>query len=240
MPPPPLRPCLKIDHPSAAANSPSPFPFAACSNVLSPRVHFPPTPALTSTHLTHSSKHYDRAPIVVAPNACALPERNGRTYSPPSEPMRPSKTKAPPYAQAQAQAHAVKGSYFHPRAFEACEREPSTVPVPPFDPPPPLVPDISSSESDESDTYLTTPPDPHHYPHMPFQLPSNHHAHAPMAYPRDDKGAAMLFLPHPPSPKQERQRERERARSPSRTRGHRQTKRSEFAAPELDGCLGGF
>ena len=47
-----------------------------------PQVHFPPPTSLTQTHYTHSGTHYDRAPIVVLPNDCALPERGcpGRTY----------------------------------------------------------------------------------------------------------------------------------------------------------------
>ncbi|KAF5314310.1 hypothetical protein D9619_011756 [Psilocybe cf. subviscida] len=46
-------------------------------------VRFPPSPALTSTFACHSSTVYDRSPIVVAPNTCALPERGcpGRTYA---------------------------------------------------------------------------------------------------------------------------------------------------------------
>ncbi|PAV22574.1 hypothetical protein PNOK_0253100 [Pyrrhoderma noxium] len=40
-----------------------------------PQVHFPPPTSLTQTHYTHSGTHYDRAPIVVLPNDCALPER---------------------------------------------------------------------------------------------------------------------------------------------------------------------
>jgi hypothetical protein len=46
-------------------------------------VHFPPSPALTSTFACHSSTVYDRSPIVVVPNTCALPERGcpGRTYA---------------------------------------------------------------------------------------------------------------------------------------------------------------
>ncbi|KAI0281087.1 hypothetical protein BC826DRAFT_1072213 [Russula brevipes] len=74
-----LRPYLKhssdLDSP---APTNSPLPFALCSSAL--RVHFPPTPGLCQTHLTHSSAIYDRHPIVVSPNACVLPERNERTY----------------------------------------------------------------------------------------------------------------------------------------------------------------
>ncbi|TFY64631.1 hypothetical protein EVG20_g5877 [Dentipellis fragilis] len=108
-------------------------------------------------------------------------------------------------------------------------------PLQPFHPPP-LVPDISS-ESDESDTPVTTPPDPQLLPPLPFHLPNT--AHSPLG----GMGIAMedakrSFLPHPPSPTMEKDK---RKRSPSRSRGQlRQARRSEFAAPELDGCLGGF
>ena len=77
----PLRPILKslpstdlsfISSSEAAFN---PLPFSSCSTILDSHVHFPPTPRLTSTEITYSSSIYDRAPIVVAPNTCALPER---------------------------------------------------------------------------------------------------------------------------------------------------------------------
>ena len=47
------------------------------------KVHFPNHPdALTRMHLAHSPDDYDRSPIRIKPNACALPERGcpGRTY----------------------------------------------------------------------------------------------------------------------------------------------------------------
>ena len=47
------------------------------------KVHFPNHPdALTRMHLAHSPDDYDRSPIRIRPNACALPERGcpGRTY----------------------------------------------------------------------------------------------------------------------------------------------------------------
>ncbi|EIM92846.1 uncharacterized protein STEHIDRAFT_144115 [Stereum hirsutum FP-91666 SS1] len=239
-----LRPCLKhdgspsLDHEPNHSPSSSPFPFAACSNVSAPtRVRFPPTPSLVSTHLTHSPRSYDRAPIVVSPNACALPARNDRTYTPSSE---PSARRSPPRSSAKT----IKGSYFHPKAFEACEREPIDAPTISLYPPPPssfavpaLVHDHSSSESDESDTSVTTPPDPSHpqlLPPISFAMPTHSHD------PKDDR--MRSFFSQPPSPKSERN-SREKKRSPSRTRGQRlPTKRSEFAVPDLDddGCLGGF
>lgn len=72
----PILKALSFFSTEAASN---PLPFSSCSTILdSPHVHFPPTPTLTSTEITHSPFTYDRAPIVVAPNLCALPERGGR------------------------------------------------------------------------------------------------------------------------------------------------------------------
>ena len=80
----PPRPILKGLPSSSYVSSDavsSPLPFSTSSTVLdSPHVHFPPTPTLTSTEITHSPFIYDRAPIVVTPNTCALPERGGRKF----------------------------------------------------------------------------------------------------------------------------------------------------------------
>jgi len=74
------RPILKV-LPFFTEAASNPLPFSSCSTILdSPHVHFPPTPTLTSTAITHSRFTYDRAPIVVAPNLCALPERGGRNF----------------------------------------------------------------------------------------------------------------------------------------------------------------
>lgn len=74
------RPILK-GLPSSSETTSNPLPFSSCPTMLdSPHVHFPPTPTLTSTEMTHSSFIYDRAPIVVTPNTCALPERGERKF----------------------------------------------------------------------------------------------------------------------------------------------------------------
>ena len=46
-------------------------------------VHFPPSPTISKTFVAHSPSTYDRSPIVVSQNSCALPERGcpGRTYT---------------------------------------------------------------------------------------------------------------------------------------------------------------
>ncbi|CUA72019.1 hypothetical protein RSOLAG22IIIB_04880 [Rhizoctonia solani] len=69
-------------------------------------VHFPTAKRdLVKTRVTHSPASYDRSPIVVAPNSCALPARGcpGRTYAPdaigrsihPSAPRRRPSTPCP-------------------------------------------------------------------------------------------------------------------------------------------------
>ncbi|GJJ13591.1 hypothetical protein Clacol_007847 [Clathrus columnatus] len=70
------RSCLKkLPHSTPGSSSSTP-PLVSHG-----RVHFPPHPILCTTHLTHSKKTYDRRPMPIIPNACALPARGGgRTY----------------------------------------------------------------------------------------------------------------------------------------------------------------
>ncbi|KAI6017472.1 hypothetical protein EDC04DRAFT_2554863, partial [Pisolithus marmoratus] len=156
-----LKPRIELPTPEPLAE---PFPFATCPSVLrTPHVHFPPTPTLTSTFTTHSSSIYDRTPVVVPPNVCALPGRHERERESDSFSPAHSRTRKP----------TPKGSYFHPRAYEACAPEtcspsllwssPGHSPPPPF-PPPPLIPDTSydfssDSDSSSSDSQVSTPTD---------------------------------------------------------------------------------
>ncbi|PSR70628.1 hypothetical protein PHLCEN_2v13488 [Hermanssonia centrifuga] len=149
------------------------LPFATCKAVHSPHVHFPPTPSIVaSTHPAHSPRTYDRKPILVSPNECGLADR--KLYSPPAdfEVERPERERGRSRRNSTDKDEnlSVKGSYFHPRAFEACEPEPflddhdededtdtSSSLSPPL-----LVQDLStsddSSSSEDSDD-VTTPPD---------------------------------------------------------------------------------
>jgi len=214
-----LRPCLKHStdlDPPAPANSP--LPFALCS-AFGPRVHFPPPQGLCQTHLTHSASIYDRAPIVVLPNACALPARHERTYTPSSEHTSPKK---------QRPAHSAQGVALHPNAFSTSAKA-QPAPSDSAGRVPLLVHDLSSSESDESDI-SSTPPDLKLYPST---------GHPPISIVDGTADAVTFaFLPHA----NEREKPR-RERSRSRCRGGpRSVRKSEFAVPELelDGCLGGF
>lgn len=60
------------------SNNPLPFAYSRIPPFDSPHVHFPPTPILTRIEMTHSPFSYDRKPILVSPNACALPDRGER------------------------------------------------------------------------------------------------------------------------------------------------------------------
>lgn len=96
-------------------------------------VHFPPSPALVRTFVAHSPAAYDRSPIVVGPNDCALPERGGRTYVLGEQP-EPSSSRR--------RASSKSGRLLHPRAIRD-----NMIPSMPA-----LIPDLSS-ESDESDGF---------------------------------------------------------------------------------------
>jgi hypothetical protein len=220
-----VKPCLKAQLRCES----DPLPFASCSKLLlSPHVHFPPTPTLTSTHAAYSPRTYDRAPIAISPNACALPERGGRTYSPTS---------------GSSIATQAKGSYFHPNAYEVCEPEleSSQITVPP---PPSLIPDLSS-ESDESDEVVVTPPDSKSViPPISVHW-ANHTKHSPIPHSHTPETleTALSFLPHPPSLVRDKGKGKT-VRSLSRPRSgtsHRDLKsRDAFTEAALNGCLGGF
>ncbi|KAF8899422.1 hypothetical protein BD779DRAFT_1431990, partial [Infundibulicybe gibba] len=233
------------------------LPFASCHVIgfqpQSPHVHFPPTPTLTSTATTHSPFAYDRAPIAVAPNACALPERGGRVYM--TRHKRGSSDSWRNRDQASAPEE-PKGSYFHPRAFEACEPEQTS--------PPSLIPDTtsssgsSSSESDESGglrhsrLMSNLAPTAHHYgyystPHSPMAATFDSYAYPPIPHTRsqEELDLALSFLPHPPSDpslaKDTPQSQLTTAPKKKRLRPSLDRRASSFREPSgLDGCLGGF
>ncbi|KAJ7508430.1 hypothetical protein B0H11DRAFT_27805 [Mycena galericulata] len=199
----------------------NPLPFAACSSrvIFSPHVHFPSTPGLTFTGATHSPGSYDRAPIAVSPNSCALPERGGRVYRSSSVP--------PP-----------KGSYFHPRAFEACEAEPPVAV-------PALLPSDVSSETDEWDECASPPqsvsPEPRVAVRMPVQGTPYYPTPIPSTHSQEEFDHALSFLPYPPVPMHLPEKRRNSSIPRYRERPRRSMD-SGFTGlgADSDGCLGGF
>ncbi|TRM70607.1 hypothetical protein BD626DRAFT_477996 [Schizophyllum amplum] len=211
------RPILKAcvsEQISACAPPQTPFvgalPFATYPHGMqSPHVHFPPTPNISSHHTTHSPAQYDRAPIVVGPNNCELPERGDRVCSPPNKKQRTT----PP-----------KGSYFHPRAFEAIEPESE-----PNSPLPPLVTDVSSSSesTDESDACASP------------------EASSPAI--ASERESRLSFLPHSPGPgDQQRPGKRKHVRRPTGPIRRASSTRVSFSSfnesseDDEASCLGGF
>jgi len=73
---------------------------------------------MTQTEITHSSFIYDRKPIVVLPNACALPERGERAMDSAADADYDLEL----WVAGRRKKKVTKG-YFHPRAYEAVEYE---------------------------------------------------------------------------------------------------------------------
>jgi hypothetical protein len=224
---PPPRPCLKAQLGSES----DPLPFASRpKGLLSPHVHFPPTPALTSTHFADSPRTYDRAPITISPNLCALPERGGRMYSPTSESWN--------LAQGA-------GCYFQLKACETGTPDFSGAHIAATSPPL-FIPDLSSEfdeSSDESDGQVTTPDPSPMIPPIPTHF-TDHTQLSPIPHARSQEtiNNALSFLPYPPELVKEKRRKR---RNQSRSllgvgASHRIKHIDAFAEPALDGCLGGF
>lgn len=192
------RPILKRTSASAdrAPNSSNPHPHHA--------VHFPATSCPTThTYPVYSSTAYDRSPIVVSQNTCALPARGcpGRTYT------------IDERESATLRRQQFGGREPHPRAFASSRADAGRHSTSSYSLPPPLVPDLSS-ESDESDGFSSSsfnepsmhyasyaPPDMHglvipkdKYLSYQQQYESNSYDNETYSPP------ALSFLPYPPSP----------------------------------------
>ncbi|PPQ98689.1 hypothetical protein CVT24_003316 [Panaeolus cyanescens] len=151
-------------------------------------VHF--SSSLTKTFSAHSAAAYDRSPIVVGPNSCALPERGDRTYL------------------LDEQPRTIQGARdYHPRALAFASKSQQDLPQ--------LIPDISS-ESDESDAFLsknTTPVTPNTSSFsihglnvnmcVTLNIPNNHHQEH------------LSFLPYPPNERR-KERKHDSSRTPDR------------------------
>ncbi|KAF9221701.1 hypothetical protein BS17DRAFT_819214 [Gyrodon lividus] len=212
-------------------------------------VHFPPSPTLTRTYVAYSSLAYDRSPIAVAPNVCALPERGcpGRTYTL-NEDKHP-RSSSPPTRRSH-----YNGIHLHPRVVSnhAVSNSPprmTGVEDDPLSTPtrtsllllPPLIPDLSS-ESDESDGFVNPPSSISNSSLMPApSIPRPRVrgdgmiytgvACPEQGYPNNSLNAS--FLPYSPSPddahKARRRRQRDRSRERDR---HRENKYASYTTDE--------
>ncbi|KAJ8074766.1 hypothetical protein PM082_019091 [Marasmius tenuissimus] len=178
------------------------------SAAFSHGVHFPASPSsLACTFDAYSPSTYDRSPIVVSPNACALPERGcpGRTYTI-DEPSCSTRNAF------STMAVTPRGGTVHPRAFQSmsnysCYSPDSQVAYsnPSSSSIPPLVPDLSS-ESEESDGFISPPP------HLSFTRRSS----TSPSSPRNDKHSHYAdnssIIPSSPSEIKVRRRRSSRER----------------------------
>jgi len=175
-------------------------------------VHFPTAKReLVKTRVTHSPQSYDRSPIVVLPNSCALPARGcpGRTYDP--TPVSPSGRTMHPSAQIYSSPAPMPQS--PPRI-----RRPATPCAVPG-----LIPDESSS--DDSDGLISPPP----------ERIGNTLAYMSVAIEAarcDDDDRAMLFAAA-------RSRTGSPPKTKSRRTSREYRTSSSFESSD-EGCLGGF
>ncbi|KAF7797581.1 hypothetical protein EIP86_008781 [Pleurotus ostreatoroseus] len=175
------RPILKRRSPSPTQDSAPPptsprDESAALLNidpsVLHPLVHFAPPSALARTYAADSPAVYDRSPIVVAPNRCSLPARGcpGKTYLPGDEPERLAAAAAfaaaRPRGGRRPRDASPAGRHSHPHSRAARAHVPhdgydddgEAPAVADTHPMPPLIPDgSSSSDSEESDGFVSPP-----------------------------------------------------------------------------------
>lgn len=181
-------------------------------------VHFPPSPA-TRTYSAHSAAAYDRSPIVVTPNNCALPERGGRTYT---------------LEESQPRRGISYARDYHPRALAFASSRSAL---------PQLIPDIYS-ESEESDSWFAAPT-ASTTPHANFGI---HGLAGPPSKCNPDVYGdanvngytncvdALAFLPYPPSPPSQKNQHTEGVdpfpQSYRRRRGEREVKHESSGAPE--------
>lgn len=247
-----LRPILKrseTTHQQSTPHAPR-YPRASLLHKTPPPhgVHFPPSPTLTRTFSAYSPSSYDRSPIVVSPNSCALPERGcpGRTYTLDDPTSRSS------HSEWRSAVH--NGRHLHPRAVASAYRASSTdigeaadedeaqqTPTSTYPVLPPLIPDLSS-ESDESDGFTSPPSEYAFYPKpgayfpppqpnlmaVPSHPPIPYAPHRNISYSNDEAyfagtPNALSFLPHPASSDgQKARRRRQRSRNQSRSPDERQ------------------
>jgi len=181
-------------------------------------VHFPPSPA-TRTYSAYSAAAYDRSPIVVTPNNCALPERGGRTYT---------------LDETQPRRGISFARDFHPRALAFASSRSAL---------PQLIPDLSS-ESDESDGWSAAPT-PSSTPLPTFGI---HGLAGPSSKCNSDVYGdadlnrytnsvdALAFLPYPPSPPSQKYQYTESIdpfpQSYRRRRGEREAKHESSSDPD--------
>ena len=194
------------------------------SSMRSARVHFPPSPRLSTFQFTHSPQLYDRSPLVVQPNACALPGRGERVYL-------EDECNGSSQDDIIRDSIPLRDGHFpldHPRG-------------PPTYPHSILYTSSTLLESDDSDESLSTPPDPSNHGATPLIVTHPPDILGPSFTRRRSDSDVLAFLPHPPSPPKPKRSKR----SPKRAHSDQYPlscafSEDSFSSSALEGCLGGF
>ncbi|TFK53827.1 hypothetical protein OE88DRAFT_1806677 [Heliocybe sulcata] len=244
-----------------------PRPILKPSRAARPRhvqVHFPPSPTLTRSFPAHSPASYDRSPIVVAPNACALPARGcpGRTYPPADTAGRHVHPRVAQPVSDKGGSSADDIPVFSHRPSHSRSRSPASL-SPNIHPVPALIPDLSS-ESDESDSSIVpllceldvSPSSPWFRP--PLAIPNSQATYRSLDDFLTEPDLAFLphsphslSLPYSPPPVEERPKLRRKSRSRTRVVGgdeedgrFKAIRACRLKSCELEvkdeGCLAGF
>ncbi|KAG8989193.1 hypothetical protein FRB90_002373 [Tulasnella sp. 427] len=214
-------------------------------------VRFPSSPKLSTVHFTHCPTSYDRTPIVVSQNSCAMPERGCRNYA----------------TEGQQQQFAW-GRSFHPSAFNAYRPMGTSDEL--FMDPGLLPPGLSSDDgsSEESDGIASPPPEAiqassdgsHYRAYVPSQshLHTDPLSHPPIPHPSIDAydttsssnssnatDYSLSFLPHPPaistcSSKKSRDKSKQHHHREPRSAATASSFSSSWGQSDESSCLGGF
>lgn len=195
------------------------------SSIRSARVHFPPSPRLSTFQFTHSPQFYDRSPLIVQPNVCALPGRGERVYLAEDNDNATQDDIIP-------DSIPLRDGHFQPEHPRDAPAYPHTLNYP------------SSSthpESDESDGSLATPPDLSNIGTTPLIVTHPSDILGPSLSRRRSDSDTLSFLPHPPSPEKPKRPKRalKRAYSDKHLFGCTFSE-DKFSTPAFEGCLGGF
>lgn len=217
-------------------------------------VRFPPSSELAATYYAHSSSYYDRSPLVVAPNECALPRRNcpDRTYVLCDSRGEARLLKHVESPGTQLREYETKG-HLSGSSYPSSRSRPdyfSHVPPPCSS----RVPDLTWSESDDSDGLMSPPGAA---PSLAYSDTCSPYSERRSSSSPSSENA-LAFLPHAlppvhqrkrsPSPRERQRKERTYSSSegeyaPSSSRRPRPRRTPPGFTPDVPpdyGCLGGF
>jgi len=234
-----------------------------------PAVRFPSSPKMSTVYLTHCPTSYDRRPIVVLPNSCALPDRGCREYD--ANGASSSSPQGPPQNW---------GNHVHPSVFDRMCASGSGYPTSSSSDEdgerrhsssedaelytsfssmmvPSLTHDDGSSE--DSDGVASPPPEAAHglnpyHRHHQYNPPSQSHLHTdPLSHPpipacqfSDDhrhpgSEYSLSFLPHAPSSDYTPHKKRSDRKKASLTNcAPKASFGRSWAETDEASCLGGF